>query len=184
MDLVAILMEEYKTVRQESLDAIARIQVVAQYSLATAGVALGVSFLAAQSDPIAAAVVLMLITPLAAAFGGAVLAAEVARVARAGEHLRTIEKRVSDAFPGTSPPLSWETNLARSRRGSAYRLAIGVVLVTAVVYGPVLGGYLLAREHDYWELGAGLLIDATFLLLLARTALRTFDDAARRLHQP
>jgi len=33
-------LEEYRTLRQESLEAIARLQQIAQYGLATAGVAI------------------------------------------------------------------------------------------------------------------------------------------------
>jgi hypothetical protein len=58
VDTVELLVEEDKAVRQESLDGLSRLQTIAQYGLASTGVAIGLDLVAADESATAAALIL------------------------------------------------------------------------------------------------------------------------------
>lgn len=56
---VEVALEEYRSLRQESLEAIQRLQQIAQYGLATAGVAVSAAVIASAEDSVLGALVLI-----------------------------------------------------------------------------------------------------------------------------
>jgi hypothetical protein len=170
MGEVGAAIEEYKSVRQERLEALARQQAVAQYGLATGGVAVGVALLAAKSDQTGAAVVvLMILIPLTGLFGALMLATEAQRVARAGWYLRGLESRINGHLPADAEPLGWETLLASDsvNRVQGYVALSVVVILTIGVLSIGFGGALLARDGDWMWFAGGVVADTLFLVALA-----------------
>jgi hypothetical protein len=177
VDEVGPAIEEYKSVRQESLDALDRQQTVAQYGLAAAGVVLGIGLLAEEDGRTALAViVLMVLAPLLALFGAHMLAAEAQRVARAGWYLRGLETRVNRRLPPHVEPLAWETLLATdgAYRVQGYIEVVGIVIAVTVVTSVGIGGYLLGSQGDWGWLVAAVAVDAVLLAAFGLWARRTW----------
>jgi hypothetical protein len=74
MDASELLTEQYRTVRQESLDALCQMQTVNQWGLGSIGVSTGLGVVAAQHSAGAAAVLLMGLVPVLVTFGVAEMA--------------------------------------------------------------------------------------------------------------
>jgi hypothetical protein len=166
VDTLDVAVEEYKTLRQEALEAIARSQAIAQYGLATAGVGVTVALLAARDGTTLSAVVLCGLIPLAGCFGATMMAAEAQRAVRAGWYLRCLEQRINQLTPGGPPTLGWEARLQDPRhRVRGYREATAAVVATAILLSGGLGGYLLA-SRDHW-VGLAVALGADVVLFAA-----------------
>lgn len=166
MDALAVAVEEYKTLRQEALEAIARSQAIAQYGLATAGVGVTVALLAARDSTTLSAIVLCGLIPLAGCFGASMMAAEAQRAVRAGWYLRGLERRINHLAPGRTAILGWETRLKDPRhRVRGYQQATAVVVATGILLSGGVGGYLLA-SRGYW-VGLAFALGANAVLFTA-----------------
>jgi hypothetical protein len=177
VDEVGPAIEEYRSLRQESLDALDRQQTVAQYGLAAVGVVLGIGLLAEQNGRTTlAAVVLMILVPLLALFGAHMLAAEAQRVARAGWYLRGLEARINRRLPPDLEPLAWETMLATDGRYrvQGYPEVVGIVIAVTLVISVGIGGYLLGSHGDWAWLVAAVAADVVLLAAFGRWARRTW----------
>lgn len=89
-----MLLEEYRTVRQERLEGVTRIQSIVQYGVAAIGVLLTVALLAAfdHEAPVPAATIVMGLIPLLLVLVISSSAAEIQRVMDARQHLRVLER--------------------------------------------------------------------------------------------
>jgi hypothetical protein len=177
VDEVGPVIEEYRSLRQESLEALARQQTIAQYGLATAGVALGIGFVAEENGRTALAVIaLMVLVPLLALFGAQMLATEAQRAARAGWYLRGLEQRINSRLPADVEPLGWETHLAANPqyRVQGYAGVVASVIGVTAVISIGIGGYLLGCEGKWGWLVAAATADAVVLAIIGRWAHRTW----------
>lgn len=110
MDIVEVLLAEYETLREESLQSLRQQQLVLQVGLAALGVVVG---LGSRVRPFTlAGVVLGIFGPLIAVLVAYIWGGELERMARAGAHLVRVESRMSEMYAGAQP-LQWETLLAR-----------------------------------------------------------------------
>jgi hypothetical protein len=149
MDAIDASLEEYKSLRQESLEALGRLQTIAQYGLAAAGVGVGIGLVNSKTSVTIASIVLLALMPLLALFGAAMFASEAQRVARAGWYLRGLEARINASIPD-GDPLGWETLLANPmHRVRGLVEAVAIVMATTLTISLGLGCFLLA-DHDYW----------------------------------
>ena len=145
-----------------------RPQAIAQYGLATAGVAVAVGLVAGRTTAPAAAIVLMGLVPFAAVFGATMMAVEAQRVARAGCFLRHLERLLNAKYPDGSGPLTWETDIAKSSlRVHGYVLSTAAVLGAYVAIGPGLGGYFLLHRHLVVAFWFGVTVDLVILVALS-----------------
>jgi hypothetical protein len=177
VDNVGPAIEEYKSLRQESLDALARQQTIAQYGLAAVGVVIGIGIVAEERNRTALAVVmLMVLVPLLALFGAQMLAVEAQRVARAGWYLRGLEGRINSRLPPDVEPLGWETLLATDTRYrvQGYIEVIAIVIAVTAVISVGIGGYLLAKEDRWVWLAGAVAADATLLAAFGWWVRRTW----------
>src|SRR5437763_12927819 len=107
MDWVAVALEEYRTLREEALDALREQITVQRFGLAGLGVLLGIG-IQARSDIAVAATVLLGLTPLAAVFLLVMWMVAYGRMATIGMQLARLEAEISDRFPAEPWPLTWE----------------------------------------------------------------------------
>lgn len=172
MQLVDALLEEYRTVRQESLEAAGRLQSVSQYLLAAMGVVVTVAVLAAEKNRTLGAGLVMLLTPISVVFGTAMMTLELQRMLGPRRYMRQLERRINALLePAEGPGLGWETNRVPGgfRPLNPFPVAFGTAVVGIAVAAPAIGGLIL---HDdlttlYWlgvvaDVGVGVVLVLVF----------------------
>ncbi len=191
MDTDAFVVEEYKSVRAEALESIARLQTITQYGLATAGVGIGSALVSARYSTGLAAIVLLALVPMLAWLGAVLVTTEAQRTLRAGWYLRGIEARVNARAERDAIALGWHTMLTRpGYRVRGYTMVPVLVLVTTVLVSAGLGGFLLATRGAWAWLGpvaiAELLGLGAFVVwsVPVRQRIRWFQTAAHDARPP
>ncbi len=140
-DWTTLLLEEYKTLRQEALAAVDRQQRVLASGVGVEGVVLGLGANASPGSTVAA-VLLLVLGPLLALLVTVLWLGEIERMVRAGAFVSAIERRVARAFPDDAP-LRWETWLRSEAPGGrrilwVYR-AVFLILWTVAATGAAIG---------------------------------------------
>jgi hypothetical protein len=174
-------IEEYKSVRQESLSALDHVQSVMQYGLASSGFVASLGFVAAQDTPTIGAVVLMVFVPILIGFAMVMMGVAVHRVIQTRRYLRGLEIRLETMAEG-EPVMAWERTRALEEGVNGFPFAMFAAIGSAVVAGPGLGGWVLA-DHDLWTafvIGEALDIAAAvaFTTWSARTYFRLRAQAS------
>jgi hypothetical protein len=169
------LLEEYKSVRQESLEAAGRVQSVAQYLFAAAGVAVTVGLVAAEENETVGAAVLMALIPLVVILGLAMMTMEIQRVLAARRHLRQLETRINRLLESSQEGLSWEAARLKPEMRPLNPFAIPFVVAVAgiVVIGPGIGGLVLRDGLTAWYF-VGAAADLILASVVIVVALRTY----------
>jgi hypothetical protein len=176
MQVEDVLLEEYKSVRQESLEAAGRVQSVAQYLFAAAGVAVTVGLVAAEEDETVGAAVLMAVIPLVGILGLAMMTLEIRRMLAARRHLRQLETRINGLLESSQEGLSWEAARLKPEMRPLNPFAIPFVVAVAgiVVTGPGVAGLILRDGLTAWYV-VGAVADLFLLAgVVIFVALRTY----------
>jgi hypothetical protein len=112
MDWLEVVMEEYKTLREESLTSIQMQQSILSLGAATVGIALSGAFATWEKSPLPEYLFLFLVPTLIYLIV-LVWLGEVGRMFRAGRFLSELEEKVNREFPKKDLALSWEMWLSR-----------------------------------------------------------------------
>jgi hypothetical protein len=110
MDWISIALEEYKTLRQESLAAIEQMQRTLQIGLVAIGVTTGFGVNASGAAPGVQAAIASA-TPAFAALIVVMWLDELRRSVFAGAHVARVEHAIAQRFPDEPPPLVWEQQI-------------------------------------------------------------------------
>jgi hypothetical protein len=110
MDWIAVALEEYKTLRQESLASIEQMQRTLQIGLVAIGVTTGFGVNASGSGP-GVQVAIATATPAFAALIVVMWLDELRRAVFAGAHVARVEHAIGKRFPDDTPPLVWEQQI-------------------------------------------------------------------------
>jgi hypothetical protein len=145
-----LLLEEYKTLREESLQALRQQQQTLQVGFAAMGVVAGLG-IKLESDQTLSAIVLMAFVPLLAAFIVVMWLGELQQMSRAGAQVSRIEQRWRDEYGEWTA--TWETLLA-SKSPTVRRLfgthhAVFATIVLGGALAAAAGAELLGR-HQHW----------------------------------
>lgn len=170
MDWEAIALEEYKSLRQESLGAIEQMQRTIQLGLVAIGVITAFGVNANRfSAPVQAALVVS--APAFAALVVVISLDELRRAVEAGVHVAGIERRLAERFALQPAPLTWETGLQqRHAQGQGLywsrHWTTSAALFAATAPVVVLALVALAQHHEWpWPVGSGLA--AALVIVLA-----------------
>jgi hypothetical protein len=176
MEAADALLVEYSSVRQESLEALAQIHTIIQYGLASIGVTAGLGLVTAEHNLLASAVVLMVMIPTVIVFGDVMLAVSAHRVIQSRLYLRRLEKTISNRLSARGDLIGWERDRTTSGgvAPNAYPFAIFASVGAQIVFGPVLGGILLARAHHWVWFGLGESVDVIGIGTFAVRATATY----------
>jgi hypothetical protein len=141
-------LEEYKSLRQESLQALAQQQTVLQFGLSVLGVLVGLAVQQADKEPLLSIILGAGFVPLVAVFVAIIWVGEFERLGRVGFHLATIEYAVTKEIG--RPALWWESAL-QAARGPYRRLrgryrAVMAMLGLFALAGAVVGNVVLGGE--------------------------------------
>jgi uncharacterized membrane protein len=185
MEVVDALLEEYKTVRQESLEAAGRLQSVSQYLLAAMGVVITVAVLAADQNRTLGAGLVMLLTPISVVFGTAMMTLEIQRMVGPRRYMRGLERRINALLVSAEDPgLGWETNRIPGgfRPLNPFPVAFGTAVVGIAAAAPAIGGLIL---HDdlttlYWlGVAADVVVGTVLAVVFWRFVYPTIRDMER-----
>ncbi len=175
MEWSEIAIEEYKTLRQESLISIQTQQAVIRYGLAIIGVLIA-SALNKWDDTILACSVTLVFLPISCYLILLIWMGEVARMMRAGQYLYKLESKLNKLFEKDNPPLNWEINLRDFSKGGTpqlnwnYLAILGILLFFAVA-SIVLGNIRIWNEvNSHFLIGLNvfeiIVFGITFIILL------------------
>ena len=169
MDRLSAVMEEYKTLRQESLSAIDRQERLLASGTAVSGVVLGLGATASPGSSVSV-VLLLVLAPGLAWLVTIMWLGEVERMVRAGAYVSVIEQRVNSDLGGDAPALGWESFLRREAPGGrrilwVYRSVFGILWFIAVAAG-VVGCLGVAKHSAVWTVVAGVLVAVVLFSLL------------------
>lgn len=112
MDWIEVVMEEYKTLREEILTSMQMQQSILSLGGATVGIALSSAFATWEKSPLPEFLFLVMVPTLTYLIV-LVWLGEVGRMFRAGYFLSELEGKVNREFSGKGLALSWETWLSQ-----------------------------------------------------------------------
>ena len=156
-DWVAVILEEYKSLRTESLQAIEQMQRTLQIGLVAIGVITGIGVDNADASA-AVQVGIAASTPALAATVLVLWLDQLRRSVYAGAHCALIEHRLAEHFRPKEPPLTWETQIQTEYdKGGRYRYhrhwATFAALFAASMPMVVTSIVRLGREDDWVAVG-------------------------------
>jgi hypothetical protein len=169
IEWVTVALEEYKTLRAESLAAIEQMQRTMQIALVAIGVVTGFGVDAADGGPGVQAGLVMT-TPAFAALMLVMWLDELRRSVSAGAHVAKVEHRIARLYENQEPPLTWETEIQATYEPHGYRYvrqwSTAGTLFAATTPVITIGLVRLGREGE-WELFA--LAAAVVVLIIGLT---------------
>lgn len=133
-------LEEYKSLRTESLTAMANQQATLRFGTTALGVTLGLA-VNAQSE--ARFWAFLLLVPLFALVFFALYAIEFGRMVRVGKYIEAVETKISLMFPDTLPALGWEKwldtpRIRDERPRLPYYWAVPLMFVAATTFSSIM----------------------------------------------
>jgi Zn-dependent protease with chaperone function/uncharacterized membrane protein YciS (DUF1049 family) len=159
---LAAALEEYRSVREESLNAIGSHLATLRYGVTASALLVGIA-VRYRADAYLGWLIALGIVPLVVVFVAILWMGEYARMARAGRYIVELEQRVSEhvartqreAEPEPAPPLAWENWLREGgpdlsrQSGSRHRyVVIFAVLVAVELVSVAVGMTILWRGSD------------------------------------
>lgn len=173
-DWVVTALDEYRSLRSESLQAIDRLLRVLGLGTTAPGVVLGLGVEAGIGSS-TASLLLIVLSPLLALVLCVFGLGEMERIVHVASHVASLEKRISQRIDPSDPPLSWESALrdnptSRRRSFNVYRANFTIIFLLAMI-GAVLGNIGLARHTSSYAVGVATSFDVFVLLTLVRTVL-------------
>ena len=142
MDTLELMLKEYETLRQESLDSINNRSQIVSFGLATIGLIVAAIFALDSSLQSTALVVLVFSVgiPIISVLILYIWLGEVERMMRAGDYLCGLEARINDVEGSGTAPLQWEQWLRSTTKQMKYPYIVVIVLFLGFAYtAPVVG---------------------------------------------
>ncbi len=157
---VTILIEEYKTLREECLQALRQQTQILQVGFAAIGVVVGIG-IKLEDEHTLSACVLVGFVPLLAMFVVFMWCGELHRMAQAGAQISRIEHRWQDEY--REWVATWESLLA-ANSPAVWRLyrshsAVFLTILLGAVLGAFAGALSLGRHYPWWVMVGALIWD-------------------------
>ncbi len=115
MDWLAVVIEEYKTLREESLTSLQTQQSILRFGTATLGIVLVAGF-NVWERPLLSEIIFFFFAPLISYLVLIIWMGEIARMMRSGVYLLELEKKVSKEFSDKPEALTWENWLRQGQQ--------------------------------------------------------------------
>jgi hypothetical protein len=186
MDWVAVALEEYKTLRTESLAAIEQMQRTLQIGLVAIGVITGFGVDASDSPP-GVQVAIAIAPPAFAALVLVMWLDELRRAVFAGAHIAGLEHQIAGRYEGEDPPLKWETGIQAAYdpdQGYRYVRHWATAAALFAATGPVaVSGLLRLGQDGEWTLFKVAAVGLAIVLLAAGFYQRGVHRAMKKKHR-
>lgn len=185
----AAVFEEYKSLRTESVTAMANQQSTLRFGTTAVGVTLGLAMNAQHAE--AKFWAFALLAPVLALVFFALYAIEFGRMVRVGRYIDEIETKVNSMFPDVKNPLGWEKWLDTPVSGVKPRLpfywAAPMIFVAAITFSSAMayvfrnGGPFCPQWNTFlltlvWIVTVGLV---SRIVLTLRTLRESYDKYFR-----
>lgn len=171
MKWIEIIIEEYKTVRTESLESIKSQQTTLNIGTAIAGAIVVAGFNLWQEDLLPALIFLFFI-PLICYLILLIWLGEVSRMMRAGKYLKEIEEKISKQFKKKANPLNFENWLREKKKdGTTEQTKWNYISVIALFLFFALSSIAIGNWKIFNQIDCKLLIviniiEVIFLLII------------------
>ncbi len=132
MNTVEVMLKEYETLRQESLNTMSNRNTILSFGLASIGAIFTGSILAYTRGayPLMSSLALIVLIPFVSSFILVIWLGEYERIQRVGRFLVEVEHKVNAQFSGKL--LSWETYLREHRAHMRYPYNATVALLVGI----------------------------------------------------
>ncbi len=168
---ISVAIEEYKTLRQESLESMKGQQSTVRMGMATVGVVIAAGFNVWDKTPLSD-LVFLAFNPIICYLTLIIWIGEVTRMMRVGNYLSLIEKKLNGYFKEEDPIIYWE-NWLRTKNAKDqtpqlkdnYKAIISLFLGTAIS-STAIGFYRIWDKVQILTLICGFIIE---LLLFVST---------------
>lgn len=165
---VSAVLEEYKSLRAESIAVISNLQAVVRNGVAALGVLFAIGFAQVESD--VGIIIYSVIVPIFSVLIFLTWANEFTRMVRVGRYIQDVERRINKriALAPVDGGLGWETWLSIEVCGKPPRLEY-YFAVPGVFFGAAFGGNLLVywvrcRNSLCWPEYWGLMLSSVVLV--------------------
>ncbi|HEY3380024.1 MAG TPA: hypothetical protein VGL77_21325 [Armatimonadota bacterium] len=142
-----VIMEEYRSIRQESLDAMKLQQSVLNFGVAALAALFAAAFNLWDRYPFLAEMVFFWLIPPICSIALIIWVGEVARMMRAGIYLTELEEKINAAFGYNQrhvfgDPLGWENWLRQENRQLAWNYKAIIAFFLLAAFAAVLFGVI------------------------------------------
>lgn len=148
MDWISVVMEEYKTLRAESLTAIQMQQSVLRFGAAILGIVLATG-INVWDKPLLTSFIFLFLTPAISYLLIIVWMGEVERMVRAGKFLVLIEEKVNTVFGRTQKALEWESWLHTKKNGKTPQVIWNYASIVSIFLSISLASIFLGVYKVY-----------------------------------
>jgi hypothetical protein len=160
-------LEEYKSLRTESLTAMANQQATLRFGTTALGVTLG---LAVNAQAEARFWAFSLLVPIFALVFYALYAIEFGRMVRVGRYIDAVETKINLMFSNLPSPLGWEKWLdtpgPRSKKPRLpYYLAVPIMFFAATTFSTVMA-YVFRKDGPFYPQWNTLMLVLVWLLVM------------------
>jgi hypothetical protein len=167
--LQELLLEEYRTLRQESLDSLGHRLTVVNFTFAALSVVIAAMLASNAPSPALLAIFGLLLVPQGAKAGLFIWLGEYQRSQRAGRHIAHLEQRLNElAAAADGEGMSWESGLKnRQAHMSTPYIATIAFTIGAGWAGALVGIWYaaLALRERLDGIAVGIVISAILLLI-------------------
>lgn len=155
MEWLEIVMEEYKTLREETLTSVKMQQSILSFGTATIGIVASAGF-AVWEKPLLPGIIFLIVMPLIIYLIILIWLGEIGRMFRAGGFLFRLEEKVNRQFKDREAALLWETWLRTGKWVGKkphhgiriHYISIGVLLGITAIASIALGNYKICSSES------------------------------------
>ena len=154
MEWLTPALEEYKTIRDESLGSMNSQQTTLKVGIGTVGVVIASGFNVWEKN-LLPDLIFLIFNPIICYLTLLIWLGEVARMMRAGHFLAILEKRISAKFTEYVDVLSWENwirtkdSIGRNRKRTFSYIAIMILFFFTALSSIMIGAYRICDKVDF-----------------------------------
>jgi hypothetical protein len=169
-----VALEEYKSLRTESLTAMANQQATLRFGMTALGTALALAVNAKEAERF---LLFSVLIPIFSLLFFCLYAIEFERMARVGIYIKNVEQNINLIFPlpqpagihFIQPPLGWETWLSTENKNGKTRLryywSIPLIFISVTIFSSGMA-FLSLEKGPFGEWNLWLLL-AIFILVMS-----------------
>lgn len=190
MDWLEIAIEEYKTLREESLTSMKMQQSILTFGTATIGLIITTGFNVWDKTPLPE-ILFLFLAPAIVYLIILVWLGEVGRMFRAGRFIADIEDKINLQFPGKEKALTWENWLLTRQNENKtphHILQFHYVSIFLLFAMTSLGSIIIGNLKIYTQLILRYiilidLVEITFLLIIIKLAIRSSTQIGHNMQK-